>query len=115
MRAVINFAARRLAVQAAAYYRFDRPLVDDAEHDALVKLVADNWDWLDDFFKETFESAEAIRATTHHIYISAQCYNSVLHELREMGVDEDLGDPGFEPTAQWEGEDGSTIEIMEVA
>jgi len=112
MEPIIDFAARRLSVLACAYYHFGTKLVHDAEYDEIACLVADKWNHLSEYFKDVFESAAAIRATGHHIYVSQYAFNSTLHELRGSGVDQELSAHGFEATAVWEGSDGTEVGIM---
>jgi hypothetical protein len=111
MRQVMDLAARRLTVAAAAYYHFNHSLMDDAEYDALSRLVADNWPYLALYYQEVFESPEAIRATGSHILMSQQAYQATLRELREAGLDHDVGAHEWEPVADWEG-DGVTVPVM---
>lgn len=112
MRQVIDFAARRLSVAATAYYHFGQAIMPDGEYDQLAMLIVREWHWLSDYFKDVFESAEAINASGHHIYISNQCYMATLRALREAGVDEDLCAPPWNATATWEGPNGEAVEIM---
>lgn len=112
MKDVMDFAARRLSVAACAYYHFNTPITDDANYDALSRLVADNYEYLPQYYQEVFESAEAIRTTGHHIYVSRQCFQATLRAMRDAGVEEDLQAPDFEPTAVWEDAEGNGVEIM---
>ena len=102
MRQVIDFAARRLSVAATAYYHFGVSITDDANFDELSVLVAAYWDNLSPFFKEVFESPEAIRTTAHHIYINERTWHGTLHELRRLGYDEPINVRPFTEDAMWE-------------
>lgn len=112
MRTVVDLAARRLSVAALAYYRHDISVMDDCDFDALSDFVAEYWNYLSQYYKDVFESADAIKATAHHIYVSEMAYNGMRAELRRRGIDYDLDARGFEATAQWEDDDGKTVGIM---
>lgn len=112
MYAVMDLAARRLTVAAIGYYKFGYGLMQDYDYDVLSKLVAHHWDYLSTYYQEVFESPVAIAATGSHIMFSEAAYRATLHELREAGVDYDLGGGDFKASAEWEGPNGERVPVM---
>lgn len=63
-------AARWVIMLSHLYYDRDVSLVEDGEFDRLCTFVADNWEGLEPVRQFQLESADAVRASGHHIKIT---------------------------------------------
>jgi len=79
-------AARLLTAAAFAYYRCSESVISDAENDALAVFVAHNWDYLSPEVQERLDSADAIRATTHHIWMTSKDYFGAIDWAYSLGI-----------------------------
>lgn len=112
MESVFEFACRQLSIAACAYYHFGQTIMDDGDYDELALFITHNYDRIPLYYQEVFGSASDLLATSHHIYVSAQCYNATLRALRDMGIDHELCASPFKGSAEYENADGTTFEIM---
>jgi hypothetical protein len=105
-----DLAARQLSMAAFLYYRCAASPLSDDTYDALSGYVALNFDLLDPAMQERLESADAVRTTGHHIYVTRQGYEAALQWARvEHGLTFDA--PPFSADAEQDTPAG-VVEIM---
>lgn len=100
-------------MSAFLYYGCSSSVMSDSEYDVLSEAVAARWSSLTPFFKETLESAEAIRASGHHILISSATYHGALAWYEHVFGDSPAVIPPWREDARWKCEKtGQEVPLM---
>lgn len=79
-----DLAARWVITAAYLYYVLDSPTMTDADYDGWSNYVADNWDKLTPDRQWALGSADAIRASGHHIKFSSYAVGAAEATYREV-------------------------------
>lgn len=70
--AEVQYAARKVLINAFLYYVMDAPTISDGEYDRLSRYVADHWDKLNDDQKWALRNPNDTRAGGSHIRFASQ-------------------------------------------
>lgn len=91
-----SLVARWVLMLSHLYYDRNVSLVSDADYDELCQMVADRWDELDDTLQTMLGSAEEIRTTGSHVFLSRLTISAAERLAADLGETLDPFTPKFE-------------------